>query len=90
MAEIDASISDLMTNARLYTSGVGIEFNPNRMILNKVIDVWCMPAIGEDSYEELDDKKLYLFGASLKDLGLKCFAFTELDPSAIPELKRRV
>ena len=43
-----------------------------------------------DRFLIVDDKKLYLFGASLKDLGLKCFAFTELDPSAIPELKRRV
>lgn len=43
-----------------------------------------------DRFLIVDDKKLYLFGASLKDLGLKCFAFTELDASAIPELKKRV
>lgn len=43
-----------------------------------------------DRFLIVDDKKLYLFGASLKDLGLKCFAFTELDAAAIPELKRRV
>ena len=43
-----------------------------------------------DRFLVVDDRKLYLFGASLKDLGLKCFAFTELDASAIPELKGRV
>ena len=37
-----------------------------------------------------DNKRLFLFGASLKDLGWKCFAFTELTASAIPELKARV
>ena len=59
IAEVDASISDLMPTARLYTSGIGYEFNPNRLILNKTVDVWCTPAIGEDSYEELDNDKLY-------------------------------
>lgn len=59
VAEVDASISDLMTTARLYTSGVAFEFNPNRMILNKIVDVWCTPAFLSDSYEKLDDKKLY-------------------------------
>ena len=43
-----------------------------------------------DRFLIVDDKKLYLFGASLKDLGLKCFAFTELDAAAIPELKKRI
>ena len=31
-----------------------------------------------------------LFGASLKDLGKKCFAFTRLDPAEIPHLKSRI
>ena len=59
IAEVDASISDLMTAARLYYSGVSTEFNPKRMILNKTVDVWRTPAICEDSYEELDNDKLY-------------------------------
>ena len=42
-----------------------------------------------DRFLIVDDKRLYLFGASLKDLGKKCFAFTKLDPIAIPELKMR-
>lgn len=56
-AEIDASISDLMTTARLYTDGLYWNYNPNRMILNKVTDVYLC-----DNYEkrvELEDDKLY-------------------------------
>lgn len=43
-----------------------------------------------DRFLIIDNKRLFLFGASLKDLGWKCFAFTELNASAIPELKVRV
>lgn len=42
-----------------------------------------------DRFLIVDDKRAYLFGASLKDLGQKCFAFTELDAAVIPELKKR-
>ena len=59
IAEVDASISDLMTSARLYTSGVAFEYNPKRMILNKNIDVWRTPAILEESYEKLENDRLY-------------------------------
>ena len=43
-----------------------------------------------DRFVIIDDKALYLFGASLKDLGKKCFAFTRLDPAEIPHLKARI
>ena len=36
----------------------------------------------------IDDKELYLIGASLKDLGKKCFAFTKLDAGAIRRIKK--
>jgi hypothetical protein len=42
-----------------------------------------------DRFLIIDDKTLYLVGASLKDLGRKCFAFTQLDSSEIPNLKAR-
>ena len=55
-AEIDASISDFMTTARLYTDGLYWNYNPNRMLLNKVTDVY----IDDDGVrEELVDDKLY-------------------------------
>ena len=43
-----------------------------------------------DRFLILDDKEIYLIGASLKDLGKKCFAFTKLDADEIAELKARV
>ena len=43
-----------------------------------------------DRFLIIDDKDLYLSGASLKDLGKKCFAFTRLDSIEIPGLKARI
>ena len=41
-----------------------------------------------DRFLIVDDRELYLIGASLKDLGRKCFAFTKLDATAIRAIKR--
>ena len=43
-----------------------------------------------DRFLVIDDRTLYLVGASLKDLGWKCFAFTELSASEIPNLRTRI
>ena len=43
-----------------------------------------------DRFLVLDDKELYLVGASLKDLGAKCFAFSKMDASSIPDIKSRI
>lgn len=43
-----------------------------------------------DRFLILDDGEIYLIGASLKDLGKKCFAFTKLDAGEIAGLKARV
>ena len=43
-----------------------------------------------DRFLIIDDKELYLIGASLKDLGKKCFAFTKLDAGEIAGLKARI
>ena len=43
-----------------------------------------------DRFLIIDDKTLYLIGASLKDLGWKCFAFTRLDSAEISNLKARI
>ena len=42
-----------------------------------------------DRFLILDDKELYLIGASLKDLGRKCFGFTKMDAGEIRHVKRR-
>ena len=57
VAEVDASISDFMTIARLYCSGMNFTYNPHRMILNKVTDCYLTGKDGER--EEIQDDKLY-------------------------------
>ena len=57
IAEVDASVSDLMTTARLYNAGLEFEFNPNRLILNKVTDCYLVSNDGERI--EIEDDKLY-------------------------------
>ena len=54
-----------------------------------VLDVKTSTAF-HDRFLILDDKELYLIGASLKDLGKKCFGFTKMDAGEIPGIKARV
>ncbi len=57
VAEIDSSVSDLMTTARLYTDGLYWHYNPNRMILNKTTQAYIIDSAGNRI--ELEDDKLY-------------------------------
>ena len=41
-----------------------------------------------DRFLIIDDKELYLIGASLKDLGKKCFGFTKMDAGEIDRIKK--
>ena len=43
-----------------------------------------------DRFLIIDDKELYLIGASLKDLGRKCFGFTKMDAGEIAAIKARI
>lgn len=61
-AEIDASVSDFMTTARLYCSGLNFTYNPHRLLLNKVTDV-CLEDDGQPA--ALEDDKLYRIVADL-------------------------
>lgn len=56
-AELDASVSDFMPAARLYTNGLNYSFNPNRLILNRVTDCYLIDS--EGNRVELEDDKLY-------------------------------
>lgn len=58
VAEIDATVSDLMTTARLYTDGLYWHYNPNRMLLNKATEVYLVN--NQEQRVELEDDKLYL------------------------------
>ena len=52
-----------MTTARIYISGMNFTFNPNRMILNKVTDIYLTDADG--NRVEIEDDKLYRVVADL-------------------------
>ncbi len=41
-----------------------------------------------DRFLIVDEKELYLIGASLKDLGRKCFGFTKMDAGEIARIKK--
>ena len=43
-----------------------------------------------DRFLIIDSKELYLIGASLKDLGRKCFGFTKMDAGEIAAIKARL
>ena len=66
VAEIDASVSPLMTAAQLYPSGMKWIYNPNRLILNRVTAAGLTAdSVGQedkiyvDQMEKLEDDKLY-------------------------------
>ena len=63
IAEVDASISGLMSTAQLYMSGMTYSLNPNRLILNRITDVTLSDREGNES--ELQDKQLYRIVADL-------------------------
>lgn len=71
-AEIDASVSSLMSAAQLYPSGMKWVYNPNRLILNRVTEVGLTgdtlentDVFYQDKMEEIDDDKLYRVIAGL-------------------------
>ncbi len=63
MAEVDASISPMMSTAQLYISGVSYTVNPSRMIMNRVTDIQLQDMSG--NVQELEDDKLYRLVADL-------------------------
>ena len=63
MAEVDASISPMMTTAQLYTSGLSYTINPSRLILNKVTNTVLQD--WEGKIETLKDNGLYRVVADL-------------------------
>ncbi|MDL2310569.1 5'-nucleotidase C-terminal domain-containing protein, partial [Peptostreptococcaceae bacterium OttesenSCG-928-C18] len=56
-AEVDASIQPIMSVAQLYFSGVNYSFNPNRLIFNKITDIYLIDELGNKT--EIKDDELY-------------------------------
>jgi len=63
VAEIDISVSTLMSGARLYIAGLTYTFNNNRLMLNRVTSVQLMDLDGNIS--ELENDRLYRVVAGL-------------------------
>ncbi|MCR5735030.1 MAG: bifunctional metallophosphatase/5'-nucleotidase [Lachnospiraceae bacterium] len=60
LSEIDASIgASLKSAAKLYYSGLGVAFNPNRLLLDKTTDLYMMPDFLGDRREEIDPDRAY-------------------------------
>jgi len=62
-AEVDASVSNMMTEARLYFSGLSYTINSHRLFLNRATDIRLVKADG--TKEKLDNNKLYRVVADL-------------------------
>lgn len=57
IAEIDCSLSKFVTYVRLYTSGVKYEYNPRRLLMDKVTAVYML---GKNGVEQpVEPEKLY-------------------------------
>ncbi len=62
VAEVDASISTIMPTAQLYMSGLSYTYNPHRLFMNRVTDVYL---IQDEQPVPIDDNKLYRVVAGL-------------------------
>jgi len=62
-AEVDASVSKMMNEARLYFSGLSYTINDKRLFLNRATDIQLMKSDG--TKEKLDNNKLYRVVADL-------------------------
>jgi len=62
-AEIDISVSEIMSPARLYFSGLNYSYNPHRLILNRAYDIKVEDENGKAA--EPEDDKLYRVVADL-------------------------
>ena len=51
-------------------------------------NISTLATLNNDRFLVIDDKELYLIGASLKDLGRKCFGFTKMDAGEIVRIKK--
>lgn len=62
LAEVDATVSDMMPEARLYISGMSYTINSSRLILNRAVDI--KQGVGEEA-TALENSKLYRVVADL-------------------------
>ncbi len=84
LAEIDASVSGIISYAQLYCSGLGYSVNTNRMFMNRVYDCWLIGENGERI--EIQKDKLYRVVSGITSAEMlgtvkeKSFGLLELTP----------
>ena len=91
----DESVLTMMTDKQagvkvdIYTFAVGKALRQAADNFNKQYGDLTMHAVKSihDRFLIIDDKEIYLIGASLKDLGRKLFAFSKMEPQQIAVLK---
>jgi len=91
----DESVLTMMTDKQagvkvdVYTFAVGRALQQAADNFNKQYGDLTMHAVKSihDRFLIIDDKEIYLIGASLKDLGRKLFAFSKMEPQQIAVLK---
>lgn len=59
VTEIDATLSELMNEIRLYASGISYTRGSKRVFLNKAYDIGYNPNIMDDTPAEIEDDRLY-------------------------------
>ena len=57
IVEADASLSDILDISQMYISGLSYEYNPNRLIFNRVTSVSLQ--LSDGSLAEIEDEELY-------------------------------
>ena len=62
LAEVDATVSDMMPEARLYISGMSYTINSSRLILNRAVDI--KQGVGKEA-TTIENNKLYRVVADL-------------------------
>lgn len=91
----DESVLTMMTDKQagvkvdIYTFAIGKALRQAADNFNKQYGDLTMHAVKSihDRFLIIDDKEIYLIGASLKDLGRKLFAFSKMEPQQIAVLK---
>lgn len=82
--EVDASVTPLMPSAQLYGAGMTWTFNPNRLILNKVVT--CAQVLEDGTRVPLENDRLYRVvtglysGQMLETVNGKSFGILTISP----------
>lgn len=84
LAEVDASVSQIMNGTHLYAAGGGWSYKTNRLILSRVDDMWLLDEAG--NRVEIEEDRLYRVVADMYSAQMlstvkgKSFGLLSLEP----------